>query len=85
MHIPAPIKVATPYGGRLEWRMPGGNIITAHLKDKVKIRHKKRWSQVHYHLQSLTGVVCLSDHVSMKREWMDCVGSRTGMFKIVLN
>ncbi|GFR97723.1 LOW QUALITY PROTEIN: chitin synthase, partial [Elysia marginata] len=43
-----PVRVSTPYGGRLVWRLPGGNTITAHLKDKVKIRHRKRWSQVMY-------------------------------------
>ncbi|VDI58932.1 chitin synthase [Mytilus galloprovincialis] len=48
MKIPPPIKVPTPYGGRLIWRMPGGNKIIAHLKDKAKIRHRKRWSQVMY-------------------------------------
>lgn len=47
MKIPPPIKVPTPYGGRLIWRMPGGNKIIAHLKDKAKIRHRKRWSQVY--------------------------------------
>ncbi|XP_076458865.1 chitin synthase chs-2-like [Babylonia areolata] len=48
MRIPKPYKIPTPYGGRLIWRLPGGNIITAHLKDKVKIRTRKRWSQVMY-------------------------------------
>ncbi|RWS27637.1 chitin synthase 1-like protein, partial [Leptotrombidium deliense] len=43
-----PKKYPTPYGGRLEWTMPGGNKLIAHLKDKVKIRHRKRWSQVMY-------------------------------------
>lgn len=46
MKIPPPTKIPTPYGGRLIWRMPGGNKIIAHLKDKAKIRHRKRWSQV---------------------------------------
>ena len=46
MKIPAPIKSETPYGGRLSWRLPGGNKMIAHLKDKAKIRHRKRWSQV---------------------------------------
>jgi chitin synthase len=41
-----PTKVPTPYGGRLEWKMPGQNKLIAHLKDKSKIRHRKRWSQV---------------------------------------
>ena len=36
----------TPYGGRLEWRLPGGTKLIAHLKDKARIRHRKRWSQV---------------------------------------
>ena len=44
--IRPPTKYPTPYGGRLEWTCPGGNKIIAHLKDKGKIRHKKRWSQV---------------------------------------
>ncbi|XP_052079431.1 chitin synthase chs-2-like [Mytilus californianus] len=38
----------TPYGARIEWILPGGNKMVAHLKDKTKIRHKKRWSQVMY-------------------------------------
>ena len=48
MQIPAPERIPTPYGGRLVWTCPGGNKIVAHLKDKVKIRHKKRWSQVRF-------------------------------------
>uniref|UniRef100_A0A2C9K7F9 chitin synthase n=1 Tax=Biomphalaria glabrata TaxID=6526 RepID=A0A2C9K7F9_BIOGL len=38
----------TPYGGRLQWTLPGANTLTVHLKDKMKIRHRKRWSQVMY-------------------------------------
>ncbi|KAK3089453.1 hypothetical protein FSP39_003735 [Pinctada imbricata] len=41
-------KYVTPYGGRLEWTLPGQNKLIAHLKDKDKIRHKKRWSQIMY-------------------------------------
>ncbi|XP_067931052.1 chitin synthase chs-2-like [Watersipora subatra] len=44
--IKDPVKVPTPYGGRLEWELPSKTKLIAHLKDKVKIRHKKRWSQV---------------------------------------
>lgn len=44
--IDPPIRTSTPYGGRLEWRLPGENKLIAHLKDKSKIRHRKRWSQV---------------------------------------
>ncbi|OWR41051.1 chitin synthase [Danaus plexippus plexippus] len=43
-----PKKFPTPYGGRLEWTLPGKNKMICHLKDKSKIRHRKRWSQVMY-------------------------------------
>lgn len=42
-----PIKCPTPYGGQLIWNLPGKTRLTVHLKDKNKIRHRKRWSQVH--------------------------------------
>ncbi|XP_032880921.1 chitin synthase chs-2-like [Amblyraja radiata] len=38
----------TPYGGRICYTLPYGNTIHVHLKDKQKIRHKKRWSQIMY-------------------------------------
>ena len=41
-----PKKIPTPYGGRLVYTLPGKTKIIVHLKDKSKIRHKKRWSQV---------------------------------------
>ncbi|XP_050552797.1 chitin synthase chs-2-like isoform X2 [Spodoptera frugiperda] len=43
-----PKKFPTPYGGRLVWTLPGKNKMICHLKDKSKIRHRKRWSQVMY-------------------------------------
>jgi chitin synthase len=48
MTIQAPDKIVTPYGGRLVWKLPGRTQLVCHLKDKDKIRHKKRWSQVMY-------------------------------------
>ncbi len=48
MHVGDPVRVPTPYGGRLVWIMPGNNKIIVHMKDKDKIRHRKRWSQVMY-------------------------------------
>jgi len=36
----------TPYGGKLKFCLPGGTQVTVHLKDKTKIRARKRWSQV---------------------------------------
>nr|XP_057945767.1 chitin synthase 1 [Doryrhamphus excisus] len=40
--------VETPYGGRLMFVMPEGNMLYVHLKDKGLIRNKKRWSQIMY-------------------------------------
>ena len=40
-----PTKMETPYGGRIIWTLPGETKIVCHLKDKNKIRHKKR---LHY-------------------------------------
>ncbi len=42
----SPTISVTPYGGRLVWILPGKTKITVHLKDKTKIRNRKRWSQV---------------------------------------
>uniref|UniRef100_A0A3B5RCZ6 chitin synthase n=1 Tax=Xiphophorus maculatus TaxID=8083 RepID=A0A3B5RCZ6_XIPMA len=46
--IPDQSIIETPYGARLVVKMPHGNNIVAHFKDKQKIRNKKRWSQVMY-------------------------------------
>jgi len=46
IRLHAPAKYPTPYGGLLEYTLPGGNKLYVHLKDKIKIRHRKRWSQV---------------------------------------
>uniref|UniRef100_T1GKX2 chitin synthase n=1 Tax=Megaselia scalaris TaxID=36166 RepID=T1GKX2_MEGSC len=43
-----PKKYPAPYGGRLVWTLPGKTKMIAHLKDKDRIRHRKRWSQVMY-------------------------------------
>nr|NP_001296068.1 uncharacterized LOC105380296 [Plutella xylostella]API61825.1 chitin synthase 1 [Plutella xylostella]API61826.1 chitin synthase 1 [Plutella xylostella]BAF47974.1 chitin synthase 1 [Plutella xylostella] len=43
-----PKKLPAPYGGRLTWVLPGKTKMICHLKDKAKIRHRKRWSQVMY-------------------------------------
>jgi chitin synthase len=48
VRIRPPKKIPTPYGGKLEWTLPGKTKVIAHLKDKAKIRHRKRWSQVMY-------------------------------------
>ena len=44
--IADPVRYVTPYGGRLIWTLPCGNNLILHLKDKKKIRNKKRFSQV---------------------------------------
>ena len=48
VQISLPQKTMTPYGGRLTFKLPGGNLLLVHLKDSSKIRNKKRWSQVMY-------------------------------------
>uniref|UniRef100_A0A8C4ESJ2 chitin synthase n=1 Tax=Dicentrarchus labrax TaxID=13489 RepID=A0A8C4ESJ2_DICLA len=40
--------IDTPYGGRLMFVLPEGNMLYFHLKDKNLIRNKKRWSQIMY-------------------------------------
>ncbi|XP_013405480.1 uncharacterized protein LOC106170231 [Lingula anatina] len=56
-----PTKWTTPYGGRLEWTLPGGTKLITHLKNKNKIRHRKRWSQVMY-MYYLLGFKTLQDN-----------------------
>lgn len=48
IRLRAPKKYPAPYGGRLVWTLPGKTKMIAHLKDKDRIRHRKRWSQVMY-------------------------------------
>ena len=38
MKMTPPVKTPTPYGGRLTWKLPGGNLLMVHLKDKKKVR-----------------------------------------------
>lgn len=39
-------KFETPYGARFEWSLLTDQKLVVHLKDKTKIRNRKRWSQV---------------------------------------
>lgn len=39
-------KFETPYGARFEWTLLTDQKLIIHLKDKTKIRNRKRWSQV---------------------------------------
>uniref|UniRef100_A0A2A4K4F7 chitin synthase n=1 Tax=Heliothis virescens TaxID=7102 RepID=A0A2A4K4F7_HELVI len=48
IRIRPPKRLPAPYGGRLTWVLPGKTKMICHLKDKAKIRHRKRWSQVMY-------------------------------------
>ncbi|XP_055306958.1 chitin synthase chs-2 isoform X4 [Sitodiplosis mosellana] len=48
IRVRPPKKYPAPYGGRLVWTLPGKTKMIAHLKDKDRIRHRKRWSQVMY-------------------------------------
>ncbi|XP_071150228.1 chitin synthase chs-2-like [Mytilus edulis] len=50
IELPEGGMLRTPYGSRIEWKLPGENKLFLHLKDNTKIRNKKRWSQVMYML-----------------------------------
>ena len=52
--FPKPKKILTPYGGRLVWKLPGGSDLVVHLKDKNKIRHKKRFQKNIYSKSKLS-------------------------------
>lgn len=47
-------KFETPYGARFEWTLLTDQKLVVHLKDKTKIRNRKRWSQVMYLYYLLT-------------------------------
>ncbi|XP_061192087.1 chitin synthase chs-2-like [Saccostrea echinata] len=48
LQLGPPMRTATPYGARLTWLLPGATKLVVHLKDRQRVRHKKRWSQVMY-------------------------------------
>ncbi|OXA64962.1 Chitin synthase 1 [Folsomia candida] len=62
-----PKKIPTPYGGRLEYILPGKTKLIVHIKDKAKIRHKKRWSQVMY-MYYLLGHLLMEQPISTTRK-----------------
>ncbi|CAL4108316.1 unnamed protein product, partial [Meganyctiphanes norvegica] len=67
IRIRPPKKYPTPYGGRLVWTLPGKTKIICHVKDKSKIRHKKRWSQVMY-MYYLLGFKLMDQPISVDRK-----------------
>ncbi|XP_037075045.1 chitin synthase chs-2-like isoform X2 [Pollicipes pollicipes] len=62
-----PVKTPTPYGGRLTWTLPGKTKMIAHLKNKMLIRHRKRWSQVMY-MYYLLGYRLMELDISVERK-----------------
>ncbi|KAK9695518.1 hypothetical protein QE152_g32521 [Popillia japonica] len=70
-----PKKIITPYGGRLVWTLPGKTKLIAHLKDKKKIRAKKRWSQVMYMYYLLGHKLMERTDISSERK--DVIGENT--------
>ncbi|XP_041375426.1 chitin synthase chs-2-like [Gigantopelta aegis] len=84
-----PTRTPTPYGGQLTWTLPGGTCLVAHLKDKHKIRHKKRWSQVMY-MYYLLGFRILAQPESLRKkgesnstgnQFMDCIRLTTSQLR----
>uniref|UniRef100_A0AC35TMI2 Chitin synthase n=1 Tax=Rhabditophanes sp. KR3021 TaxID=114890 RepID=A0AC35TMI2_9BILA len=59
------ILIPTAYGGRFVTKFPNGSVLYVHLKDKQKIRHKKRWSQVMY-MYYLLGYRIMASDVSVQ-------------------
>ena len=41
-------KCPAPFGGQLVWRLAQGTRLVVYLKDRAKVRIKKRWSQLMY-------------------------------------
>ncbi|CAG7824713.1 unnamed protein product [Allacma fusca] len=75
VNIASPKKIPTPYGGRLEFLLPGKTKLTVHLKDKQKIRHRKRWSQCMY-MYYLLGFK-LADRDDLSAERKDIIAQNT--------
>ncbi|XP_047986974.1 chitin synthase chs-2-like [Leguminivora glycinivorella] len=67
IRLRAPKKYPTPYGGRFVWVLPGKNKLICHLKDKAKIRHRKRWSQVMY-MYYFLGHRLMDLHIAVERK-----------------
>ncbi|KAL7036519.1 hypothetical protein ACKWTF_008831 [Chironomus riparius] len=74
IRLRAPKKYPAPYGGRLVWTLPGKTKMIAHLKDKDRIRHRKRWSQVMY-MYYLLGHRLIELPISVDRK--DCIAENT--------
>ncbi|XP_058798456.1 chitin synthase chs-2-like [Phymastichus coffea] len=62
-----PVKYPTPYGGRLVWTLPEQTKMYVHLKDKNRIRARKRWSQVMY-MYYLLGYRLMAEDISVSRK-----------------
>ncbi|OTF70621.1 hypothetical protein BLA29_000372 [Euroglyphus maynei] len=67
MKIKPPEIYLTPYGGRIEWTLPGHTKLIAHLKDKTRIRHRKRWSQANA-LMKNTYLLALDGDINFQPE-----------------
>ena len=62
-----PRKCLTPYGGRLEWRLPGTTTLVLHMKDTKRVKQKKRWSQAMY-FHYLLGYSFMNQPISDSRK-----------------
>ncbi|XP_075926067.1 chitin synthase chs-2-like [Petromyzon marinus] len=71
---PSMERTQTPYGARLSYKLPHGNSLCVHLKDKEMIRHRKRWSQVMYLYYLLGWKIYRKIHTVKKdeqEEWVE--------------
>ena len=79
--VKAPKVFPTPYGGRLIWTLPGKTRIVCHLKDKDKIRHKKRWSQIMY-MYYLLGYKIMELPISDERKEVRWIEESDQLFRL---
>lgn len=70
IHLEGPFPFSACYGGQDVYKMPGGNLMFIHWKNKTKIRRKKRWSQVMY-MYYLLGYRLQREYMQEKNKTVD--------------
>ncbi|XP_075920971.1 uncharacterized protein LOC142923880 isoform X3 [Petromyzon marinus] len=71
---PSMERTQTPYGARLSYKLPHGNSLCVHLKDKAIVRHRKCLSQVMYLYYLLGWKIYRKIHTVKKdeqEEWVE--------------
>lgn len=88
IHLEGPFTFPACYGCQVVYKMPRGNFMFIHLKDKTKIRRKKRWSQVLCCCCCFNlCIICIIDNKSQKREYntITAIKLKTSHFSYLCN